>query len=344
MIKEMHDITVVCAADDAFALPLAVTIRSALEKLHPARRLRLFVLDGGISDISRRRLLDTWSLRDIEVHWITPDPAIVDDLHISRHVNLITYYRLLMPWVLPQAVNRVIFLDADLLVRRDLAELWDCDLDGQACLAAPDTAAPYIDARISLPNFDRCHRFLAAAEPVPNYRELGLDPTSAYFNAGVLLVDLKQWRQLEIASAALRCLRQHSQHVRWWDQYALNIVLAGRWKPLDARWNQGVHTYTFPTAAESPLSLEMYQALRRDPWIVHFTSQNKPWHYFCRHPFRREYLAAVDRTAWQGWRPDFPKVDGLRKWWQHQVAPMRHAVKVGVVRMKRLVGSDRRAA
>jgi len=338
------ELTVVCAADDAFALPLAVTVRSALEKLDPSRRLQLYILDGGITDASKQRLLASWSLRDVSVRWIKPDPTLIDDLQISRHVNLITYYRLLMPWVLPAELDRVIFLDADLLVRRDLAALWDSNLQGNACLAVPDTAAPYINARSALPNYDRCHRFLASSEPIPNYRDLGLSPTGKYFNAGVLVVDLKQWRELDVTTAALRCLRQHSHHVLWWDQYALNVVLAGHWKELDARWNQGVHAYTFPIADESPLAADVFDALRRDPWIVHFTSQKKPWHYFCRHPFRSDYLAAIDRTDWRGWRPQFPQRDGVRQWWQHHISPLRHAVKVGVVRAKRLSSSKREAA
>lgn len=338
-----RQLTVVCAADDAFAMPLAVTVRSALERLSPSHQLRLFVLDGGIRDESKHRLLSSWKLRDIEVHWIKPDPALIDDLQISRHVNHVTYYRLLMPWILPQEVSRAIFLDADLLVRRDLAALWDCDQGGAACLAAPDTAAPAIDARISLPNYPRCHRFLAATEPIPNYRELGLEPTAGYFNAGVLVADLSQWRQLDLTTQALQCLRQHSQHVRWWDQYALNVVLSGRWRELDLRWNQGVHAFTFPTASESPFTADAYTTLRDDPWIVHFTSQTKPWHYYCRHPFRSEYLATIDRTAWRGWQPERPREELLRQWWKYRIAPLRHAAKVGIVRFKRL-GQSRRAA
>jgi lipopolysaccharide biosynthesis glycosyltransferase len=337
-------IDVVCAADEAYAMPLAVTVRSALEKLPANRKMRLWVLDGGISEQSKDRLLGSWNIRQVDVHWLRPDLSLIDDLQISRHVNLVTYYRLLMPWVLPETIDRVIFLDADLLVRRDISELWDLDQGSAACLAVPDTAAPCIDARVALPNFDRSHRFLAAVEPVPNYRELGLPPTAKYFNAGVLVVNLQRWRDEQICNQALECLRQHKQHVRWWDQYALNVVLAGKWKELDARWNQGGHAYSFPSWSESPLTADIFRQLRRDPWIVHFTSQHKPWHYFCRHPMLREYLNAIDRTDWSGWRPKYPSEQGLRKWWEFQVAPLRHAVKVGIVRAKRMTGAQKSAA
>ncbi len=342
--SSLKPIDVVCAADEAFALPLAVTVRSVLSNLCPTRRMRLFVLDGGLSDTSKDRLLASWRFRPLEVHWISPDVDLVAGLQISRHVNLVTYFRLLMPWAVPEHVGRAIYLDADLLVRRDLANLWDQSLEGVACLAAADTAAPCLDARLALPNYRRVQRFLAAAEPVPNYRELGLRPQARYFNAGVLLVDLDAWRASDVGGRALACLRQHESAVRWWDQYALNVVLADNWRELDPRWNQGVHANTFPTWRESPFEREMFHALRSEPWVVHFTSHEKPWHYYCRHPFRGAYLAEVDRTQWRGWRPGLPRNDVLKMWWRHRVAPLRHAVKVGVARVRRFGNPPARAA
>lgn len=341
---ESEPIDVVCAADDAYALPLAVTIRSALSNLCPTRRMRLFVLDGGISDESKQRLQASWRFRAPEVHWIQPDVEQVDGLQTSRHVNLVTYFRLLMPQVVPTEVRKAIYLDADLLVRRDLARLWDLPLDGALCLAAADTAAPFFDARLAMPNFRKVHRFLAAAEPVPNYRELGLLPTGKYFNAGVLVIDLEAWRSNDIGGRSLACLREHEVNVRWWDQYALNVVLAGAWREIDPRWNQGVHAYSFPTWRESPFEREMFAAMRTEPWIVHFTSQEKPWHYFCRHPFRAAYLAEVDRTVWRGWRPKMPRTGVVKTWWRYRVAPLRHAVKVGVARVGAYRSDYRRAA
>ena len=96
-----------------------------------------------------------------------------------------------------------------------------------------------LDSSLVLENFRLCGPYLGSAQPVPNYRELGLVPEAAYFNAGVLLIDVAAWRDAELSRRSLACLAQYRQHVYWWDQYALNVVLAGRWGPLDERWNQG---------------------------------------------------------------------------------------------------------
>jgi len=83
----------------------------------------------------------------------------------------------------------------------------------------------------------------------------------------------------------------------------LNVVLAGRWGELDARWNQGTHVFMYPTWEQSPFDQATYEPLRNDPYIVHFTTRTKPWMPLCPHPFRAEFFEYLNRTDWAGWRP-----------------------------------------
>ena len=302
-VIEKRDPILVLAADDGFAMPLAVTVRSALDHLAPDRKLRLYVMDGGIRDATKERLLRSWPAGRYSVEWLKVDNSVLAELPFSGHINLVSYYRILIARVLPADIERVIYLDADLIVRTDLARLWDRELAGHWCLAAPDCSAPYLDSSQVLPNYQICGPLLASAQPVPNFRELGLNGNAAYFNAGVLLIDLAAWRNADLSRHSLECLERHRQHVTWWDQYALNVVLAGRWGPLDVRWNQGSHVFTYPTWEQSPFERTTYEQLRNDPYIVHFTTRLKPWMPLCSHPFRREFFEYLDRTAWAGWRP-----------------------------------------
>jgi lipopolysaccharide biosynthesis glycosyltransferase len=309
-----RELVVVTATDDGYVMPLAVTIRSALDRLDRNRRLRLYILDGGISAESKRKLAASWNDPRLTVEYLRPDMNLVSDLMVSHHVNSVAYLRLLMPRLLPADVSKVIYLDADMLVRRDLGLLWDEPLDGAAALAVPCIAAPYLDSANQLPNFARCHKYLAASTPVMNFRELGLPADGHYLNSGMMVVDLDRWRREDISAQSLTVLREHAEHVLWWDQYALNVVLADRWRPLDYRWNQGVHIFVYPSWRESPLDRQTYRAMRDDPWIVHFCSPSKPWHYFCAHPCTAEFYATLDHTAWNGWRPERP-ADYAAQWW-----------------------------
>lgn len=297
------DPIVVLAADDSFAIPLAVTILSALENLASGRKLRVYVLDGGLSDASKQRLLNSWPRSRCQITWVDVDAAALAMAPISGHANRVNYYRVLTPMLLPPSVRRVIYLDADLLICRDLMDLWQSDLQNHLCLAVQDCAAPCLDATVALANHDLCGRHLGAVTPVANYRQLGLDPCAAYFNSGVLMFDLAAWREADLPRRLLACLDQNKEHVRWWDQYALNVVLAGRWGHLDSRWNQQSHIFAYPTWSQSPYDRVDFDTLRDDPYIVHFTTRYKPWLASCLHPRRKDFFACVDRTDWAGWRP-----------------------------------------
>jgi lipopolysaccharide biosynthesis glycosyltransferase len=324
-------------------MPLGVTIRSAIERLDPCRRMNLFVLDGGLTEDSRARLSKACDDLRVSIEWLHPDVEAIRDLPVSDHISVAAYLRLLMPALLPQDVTRLIYLDADMLVRRDLAELWAESQGTHAVLAVQDMAAPYLDAATSLPGFGRCHRHLAAMTPIPNFRELGLPRDAEYFNSGLLVVDLAQWRRERYAEQVLDCLREHREHVLWWDQYALNVVLAGKWRALDRRWNQGANIYHYPNWQESPWDRQTFTELRESPWIVHFCSPSKPWHYFCRHPFAGEFRRCVSRTGWKDWRPERPD-DFLRLWWRCHYGPLRRQLKLRRRAMMEGIGLHRRWA
>src|ERR1700675_4907760 len=89
-----RDVVVVSATENGYAMPLAVTIRSALDHLDPNRRLRLYVLDGGLSDESKIRLLKSWNDPRLTVQWVQPNMEQVRDLFVSDQVPVVTYLRL----------------------------------------------------------------------------------------------------------------------------------------------------------------------------------------------------------------------------------------------------------
>ena len=300
-------VSVVCAADQAYVVPLAATVRSAIESLSRERRLDLFVIDDGIRAWSRLRLHASWSDPRVRVHWIRLDPALLPSVPVSGHVSRATYLRLLLPWVLPESLGRVIYLDSDVVVRRDLSELWELPFDGRSLLAAQDVVLPFIDSELALPRPAAAAPHIVAARPIANYRELGLDPRAKYFNGGVLLVDLARWRHEHLVDELLRCLRANEPHVRFWDQYVLNVVFHGRWGELDLRWNRQSLIFRYPSWEASPFDRETWERARADPWIAHFTSHEKPWHLGYDQPDRELFFEALRHTAWRRFRPAPPR-------------------------------------
>jgi lipopolysaccharide biosynthesis glycosyltransferase len=281
---------VATAADRRYAMPLAVMVRSLLHHLEPAHRLNLFVLDGGLGARARKRLLESWDTSRLAVEWITPDVRRLRVARVSGHIGVATYFRLLLGDALPASLGRVIYLDADVVVESTLAPLWTLGLDGRIVAAAQD----WIVATVSAPNGLR------------RWRELGLGPDQKYFNAGVLLVDLERWRREEVARRALDFLAAERDGVRWWDQDALNVVLAGDWLELDPRWNLAIRSRAFPPPETVPCGRAEYEAAVAAPFICHFATHVKPWHSDCEHPRRSVFFRYLDETAWSGWRPRRP--------------------------------------
>lgn len=297
--RDDSEVVLVAAADERYVVGLAATVQSALDHLGPRRRLRLFALDAGVEPKTRERLNDAWADARLTAEWAPVDVARLHDHPLDAHASPAVYARLLLAELLPDDVDRAIYLDSDTLVRRDLGALWDTPTDGHVALAVADPGSPVMDAWVALDNYLACRDYLLADQPAPNYQALGVSALAPYFNSGLMLIDVAAWRADDVGPRAFDCLETHRRHVRLWDQYALNAVLAGRWRALDARWNQTSDFYRYPDWDRSPFDRETFRRLRDDPWIVHFSSAQKPWLGRCDNPYAAEYREVLTRTPWR---------------------------------------------
>ncbi len=314
------DPIVLCASDDNYAKPLAVMLHSAASNLRTGFHLNVVLMDGGISDSSWMGLKETLIDLPVTIHVLRPDRDEVSDLGTSHHITHTAYFRLLAARLLPDSIDKVIYLDSDVLVKGDLMELWDKKLNGNYCLAAIDIACPFVDAYAAqkkLKSLKPSIPHLAAISPIPNWSELSLDGSAHYFNSGVMVLNLARWRDESIDQELLSCLRDNEKHVWCWDQYALNVVFAGQWGRLPSRWNQGVHVFEYPDEGCSPISQTEFIDMRDNPSLIHFTTEFKPWDFRPYHPLRGWFYDALDQTAFSGWRPKQPEFS-LQAWWDRQ--------------------------
>ncbi len=287
MTPDSERVTVACAANADFAVPLAVTVASLLANLSPDRSVELWVVDAGMGAEARARLRRSWPRRSLRLRWVRADPDLLPDLPLWGRMGPETYLRLAVGELLPSRVRKVIWLDCDLVVLGDLAELWDHPLDGAGLLAAQDLVVPYVSSPLG----------------VSAFRELGLLPETKYFNAGVMVIDLEWWRRHDISRRVVDYLQRHHDTAALWDQEGLNAVLAGAWAELDPRWNQ-IASVSGRRFFKAPhLSPEAYRSVVEDPLIIHFAGSLKPWLHHLPDPARDLFFRYVDTTAWAGWRP-----------------------------------------
>ena len=331
LISDTPPIAVTTGCDENYAVALVVAVQSMLDTLAVNRRVDLYLLDGGLLPDSIERLKQSWDDPRLRVIVVPVDMDQLQGLPTQGHVTASSYLRLLIPQLLPSDVSKVVYIDSDMLVRRDLATLYDQDVADHSTLAVQDYAAPHIDADIALanqtpglapsgnPSTCVCPE-IVARQPIVNYASLGIDPAGEYFNGGLLVINLDRWRNERLDRRMIDCLRDNLEHVLWWDQYALNAVLHDSWGRLDSRWNQGAHLFEYSEVAASPFGAEQYHQLASDPWVVHFCSPSKPWHRFCLHPYRAEYREVLSRTLWNDTPLVKPSRRFVKKWVSHQLA------------------------
>jgi lipopolysaccharide biosynthesis glycosyltransferase len=282
--SEHEPIVLVCAADDNYAMPLAVTLRSALENLGDQRKLSIFIIDGGIEADNKRKIaISLQSDKVANLAWLNPNENLITDLEVggSSYITKATFYRLLIPELLPEH-QKAIYLDSDLVINADLGNLWDIDIEDRYLLAARDLYFPPI---LTTP----CTNFLQS-------NGLKID---TFFNAGVLSINLEKWRLEKTGTEVVKFISQHKLPS---DQEGLNIVLKDKWKEINPQWNQACGIYECESWEKSPFSEELFTNLVNNPFIIHFTSADKPWNSIGRHPAQPLFYHYLDMTAWSGWR------------------------------------------
>jgi lipopolysaccharide biosynthesis glycosyltransferase len=282
-------IRIVMASDEGYARPLAVAAQSVLANLGPGRGVEFYFLDMGISAENRRGIERSLTDRRVNITWIDEAQKSVEGLPTFGWFTTATYARLLIPDLLPANVSRAIYLDCDLVVRRCIGDLYDAEMQEYAALAVPDMGGAFVC----------CPWGLA------NWFESGRSPADFNFNAGVLLMNLDAWRREHIGEQALAYVRS-DRHELNQDQEALNAVAGTRFGPIDPRWNQQGELFQKPCAIVLPYPKDVVDAVRTDPWIIHYSLGAKPWMDGCEHPWAGEWFSYLDRTAFRGWRPPGP--------------------------------------
>jgi lipopolysaccharide biosynthesis glycosyltransferase len=262
--------------DDSLAMQLLVVLRSACRSLSAGWSLTVFVIGYQITRKTRGKLESGLEGLPVRIEWRTLDLELVRDYWPGAKTGgrITLYYRLFLAEVLPESVDRVLFVDADILVEGDLAELWNSPFDGHTLQAVPDAYGRLMH--------------VPPLSQIDFSEDIAFTDSSAYFNAGILLVDLVRWRQENVGGRAAAFLWKYRGQLASRDQDALNCALAGRWKPLPLTWNfHELPEYLYCWETEEVSQFELKRTFRH-PKIIHFIG-SKPWEEDCLHVYRSRW-------------------------------------------------------
>lgn len=186
---------------------------------------------------------------------------------LSSHICVTTYFRLLLPELLPSGIDKLLYIDADTIVLADIAELYARNLEGCTVAGALDYSNMEMSTHLSL---------------------------SKYINSGVLLFDITRWLHADYTTKCIAFANQYPNKIRYQDQCALNQVLLDDIAVLEPKWNKYI-------TSKSPESDVEGAA------ILHFISPNKPWQKWYESPVSKYYWRYLDVSPWQGTKPVSPR-------------------------------------
>ena len=261
-----HDtISIFFAVDPPWFQHLCVLIVSILE-CNPDEHFAFHIMTNQNVVVEKEKIISLKNVcQNCEFHFISMDETQFAGLPISRLPHQI-YYRLVIPDIAPE-LERAIYIDADIVCNIALREIWETPLDGYYVAGVEDMLS-----RSHLP-------YLAA---------IGLPPAHKYINAGMLVMNLKKWRDDDAVRRCFEYVHDMADVLKYGDQDAINHVFQGRIKLLDQKWNY--------TTCDSD-----YSENRPKQQMGHFTGKRKPWKFFkyCTHMSSRLYFKHLKKTPYR---------------------------------------------
>lgn len=279
---------VVYASDDGFAEILNVSLVSLYENNKDMEEIIVYVLDSGITDENKQKLLSVSKL------YKRNDIAFISGKNISEKLemdiavdrgSLSQYARLFVSSALSIDLNRVLYLDCDIIINQSIKELWNIDLQGKTIGALMDAFSKYYRTNI------------------------GLQKNDIMFNSGVMLIDLEKWREQSVENRLLRFIASKNGRIQQGDQGALNHVLSHDTYCFEPRFNSVTIFYDFTYKEmliyrRPPQFYSEAQVMEAvtNPVIIHFTTSflsKRAWMEGCQHQYAGEWLKYKKMSPWK---------------------------------------------
>lgn len=267
--------------DNNFVMQCGVTITSIGEN-NKGSDITIHVISGELSNensVMIESICKKYRFNYI-LHKI--DSSILKDCPLlagSDNGKIATYFRFLIPQ-LAENIDKAIYLDSDIIVRNRLNDLWNINIDNYAIGVVPGQDN----------------------DKIQHFNRLNYDKNKGYFNAGVLLINLKYWRENNVFERLMKYVSNQGKNLKWQDQDALNYVLQDEKLILPIKYNlqEGMLFSLENIELDNKYFKDLSEAII-NPTIIHYTSALKPWWKDCKHPYKSEWWKYLQMTIWKGY-------------------------------------------
>lgn len=225
------------------------------------------VHDGSLVDEDKDMLRNVLRKYKKEIYFYQIRDQL-DNLPVTNY-SPAAFIRIFLPQILPTEIGRVLYLDIDMIVMDDLKPLFETNLEGKYFACCID------DQEYSTRNFNRLklefHRWA----------------DKSYFNTGMMLMNLKIWRELKLADRVLQYMTEHDKEIyHYADQDVLNCLFYENVKIIDSRYNVLLNFMTDYTKLDIRREKwGMIESALKNPCIVHLYGWEHPWFKDAGNPY-----------------------------------------------------------
>lgn len=260
MVIILKSINIAFVTDENYFKYMTITIESVLKYAQNNIEINFYIIDSGVNKDSITFLNQLYyNHENVKFEFISIDTSLISKYNIKTHVSIAAYAKVFISELLE--IDKVIYLDCDLILNNDISKLWN--------------------------EFDDDKYIKAVWNPYYNYDNeyLGLEKNERTFNSGVMLLNLKMMRDMQKVEDLVEFLNEYHNKTKLHDQAAFNAVFKNEWEELDYRWNYQVLMIQ-SHYKDLGLSKNEYKNLYNNPLIIHFNTGSKPWQCRNNHPYK----------------------------------------------------------
>lgn len=272
-MQKNSEIHIALAHNDNYTEYSVVAVTSVCETTRDVN-LVFHILDGGLSENSKRSLSQiAQSYKNAKIEFDKIDDTILRKYKISNYPEY-TFWSVLVPQVASiKNLDRIIYLEADIVAKESLKPLWNIDFKDNYVLAVEDAYTKKLSKKY-------------------------LDKKSKFFNTGLMVINCKKWNEENISERAVYMALKNSRKHKRYDKIALNKLFVQKVKFLDLKWNLQYCPINIWAEYED---FEEYKKAIKNPAIIHYTGAYKPWKkgFGCYQPKQEDYLWAHKLTEFR---------------------------------------------
>lgn len=255
----MNAINVCLSCDDNYAKYAGVVIASILKNAFSDDDLKIYILDGGITEDNKQKIQSLKSIKDCEITFIPIDENLFEDykqVKTHKYISLAAYYRLKIPSILSK-INKIIYLDCDVVVNTSLKDLYNTDISDALVAGISDNKRRMVKEN-------------------PNY-----------INSGILVMNLDKMRIENTEEKFYNYTKENIENITKGDQEIINEVCKIQIKVIkDDTWNVQASNFTNRSNYTNK------------PKIIHYLSKEKPWKFGSYSYFKPLWFSYLQLTPW----------------------------------------------